>query len=62
MKNDESLVIMNIQIWKDKYNDGLYNYKNDNSKREDFHFDLNIKNCFFIQTKYNKIKWIKDHK
>ena len=63
MKNDQKIV-MKIQIW-DNQDEGLFYYKidkKDKSKKKYFNFELDGINYFFIKTKDNNIKLIKDLK
>ena len=62
MENDQNSVVMECQIWNDDNEDGLFNYKADESERNYLKLIKNIENFFVIITKNNEIKCIINHK
>jgi len=66
MKKDyEKSLFMDIQIWNNKYSNGMFPYINDyphSFKNVYLNFDKNNKDIFVIKTKDNYIQAIKDHK
>ena len=62
---NELFVSMEIQIWNNKYSNGLFYYNNNlvnEFKKVYFTFNKKEKDCFLIKTKDNYIQTIKEHK
>ena len=62
MNKNENFVLMEIQIWKDKNDEGLFNYRNDSREKEYFNFKVNDKDCYLIKSDESEIKLIKEQK
>ena len=62
---NELFVSMEIQIWNNKYSNGLFYYYNNlvnEFKKVYFTFNKKEKDCFLIKTQDNYIQIIKEHK